>query len=167
MNGDTKRLFLQKLNSCNKIGSVEEIWNSFKNTLKSAVAECAQKSTQKFEKKWFTEEIKCLSKMKGSLYFQILSLQQKGLPVSNELKKSYITLKSRIKKECNKALNSWWEEKANEAEEKHKLNIKLGRGGSLINSLKLIGRSVHNQHHYILAKEGIGKIKNTENKLNR
>ena len=76
-------------------------------------------------------------------------------------------MKSRIKKECNKALNSWWQEKANEAEEKHKLNIKLGRGGSLIDSLRLIGRLVHNQHHYILDKDGIRKIKNTENKLNR
>ena len=76
-------------------------------------------------------------------------------------------MKSRIKKECNKALNSWWQEKANEAEEKHKLNVKLGRGGSIIDSLKLIGRLVHNQHHYILDKDGIGKIKNTENKLNR
>ena len=97
MDGDTKRLFHRKLNSCKKIGSVEEIC-SFKNTLKSAVAEYAQKPNQKFEKKWVTEEIKSLSKKKGSLHFQILSLQQKGLPVSNELKVLHYIEKSNQKR---------------------------------------------------------------------
>ena len=64
------KLFLQILNLCNEIGSVEEIWNSFKNTLKSAVAECAQKQTQKFKKKSFMEEIKSLSKRKVAFTFK-------------------------------------------------------------------------------------------------
>ena len=76
MDGDTKRLFHRKLNPCKKIGSVEEIC-SFKNTLKSAVAECAQKSTKKFEKKWVTEEIKSLSKKKVAFTFKFYLFSKK------------------------------------------------------------------------------------------
>ena len=85
--------------------------------------------------------MKYASKAKSDLHFKILSLQQQGQTVPENLKNHYLAIKKEIKILCNKALNCWWDERAKEAEQEYEKNLKHGRGGSLSKSLKQLGRA--------------------------
>ena len=82
---------------------------------------------------------------------------QKGESIPSKLKNQYTTVKKETKNECRRALNKWWEEKTKEAEDKSEINMKLGRSGSLLKTLKLIDKSRHNQHQYLLSSDGSTK----------
>ena len=51
---------------------------------------------------------------------------------------------------CRKALNDWWEEKAKEADLQAEQNIKNGRGGSILKSLKITKQSKIKYVHRLL-----------------
>ena len=57
------------------------------------------------------------------------------IPLS--LKNNYNLVKKEAKNACRKALNDWWEEKAKEEDLQAEQNIKNGRGGSILKSLKI------------------------------
>ena len=92
------------------------------------------------------------------LHFQITQFLQKGESIPSKLKNQYTTVKKETKNECRRALNKWWEEKTKEAEDTSEINMKLGRGGSLFKTLKLIDKSRHNQHQYLSSSNGSTKI---------
>ena len=161
---------IKKLNkylySKNKNGTVEEIWKNFKSSLRKTTEQFLPKSKKLFEKKWVTDEVKNLTKKKSLLHFQITQLLQKGESISSKLKNQYTTVKKETKNECRRALNKWWEEKTKKAEDTSEINMKLGRGGSLLKTLKLIGKSRHNQHQYLLSSDGSTKIVTTTSSNN-
>ena len=104
-----------------------------------------------------------MTKKKSLLHFQITQLLQKGESIPSKLKNQYTTVKKKTKNECRRALNMWWEEKTKEA----KISMKLGKGGSLLKTLKLIGKSRHNQHPLFINSDGSTKIVTTTQKLQR
>ena len=64
-------------------------------------------------------------------------------------------------------MNKWWDEKTKEAEKLAEINMKLDRSGSLLKSLKSIGRSRHIQYQSLLDSSGATKISTTKQKLQR
>ena len=57
--------------------------------------------------------------------------------------------------------------KTKEAEKLAEINMKLGRGGSLLKSLKSIGRSRHIQYQSLLNSDGATKISTPKQKFQR
>ena len=106
-------------------------------------------------------------KKKSDTHFQILQLRQKGDSIPIKLRNQYNLLKKETKKECRRALNKWWDKKTKEAEKLAEINMKLGRGDSLLKSLKSIGRSRHIQYQSLLKSDGATNISTPKQKLQR
>ena len=64
-------------------------------------------------------------------------------------------------------MNKRWDEKTKETEKLAEIIMKLGRGGSLLKSLKSIGRSRHIQYQSLLNSNGATKISTQKQKLQR
>ena len=62
----------------------------------------------------------------------ILACKQKNLNVPTDLKLKYAEIKNKCKVACKHTLNSWWKNSAKKAEEEFYINLKQGKGGSLI-----------------------------------
>ena len=149
-----------------KHSNVNEIWDGFKSTIKTTITQLLPKKATKAEKSWVTENLKTLTK-KSDTHSQILQLRQRVDSIPIKLRNQYNLLKKETKKECRRALNKWWDEKTKEAEKLAEINMKLGRGGSLLKSLKSIGRSRHIQYQSLLNSDGATKILTPTQKLER
>ena len=115
------------------------MWKCFKESLLNASKQLPKKNKMP-KRPWVNEEVKKLSTEKSKLHFKIKALKQNGRAIPQNLISSYKEIKTASRKACRKAIDTWWEEKAEEAEKTTELTNKQGRGGSI---LKLLKKETH------------------------
>ena len=123
------------LNKIDQNNSVEEMWKCFKESLLNASKQLPKKNKMP-KRPWVNEEVKKLSTEKSELHFKIKALKQNGRAIPQNLISSYKEIKTESRKACRKAIDTWWEEKTEEAEKTTELTNKQGRGGSILKLLK-------------------------------
>ena len=147
-------------------GSVEQIWSRFKSTFINAINSCLSKKNIR-EKEWITKEVKEIIEKKSKLYLKILNLKQRGKSIPLSLKNNYNLVKKEAKNACRKALNDWWEKKAKKADLQAEQNIKNGRCGSILISLKITKQSKIKYVHGIIDADNKTKLIESLSKMKR
>ena len=122
-----------------EMSDVENTWILLKDSLQEA-CECLPEKPARVEADWMTDEVRNLSRKKRDAW---LNLNGSGSHGNKELLLgAYKKLKKQIEVAADKARNAWWSARAEEAEKRAMLAEQLGRGGSLIKELRLLGKQV-------------------------
>ena len=142
-------------------GDVEEAWDTFKESLKSAQS-CLPIVSEKVEEDWVTDEVCEVARKKQEAWMRWMKF-----PDDETLRQEYQQLKRQSRQSADKAREEWWESKAEQAEKLHEYAVRLGHGGSLLKDLRLLQRSQKlKADTTLLAKDG-KQLSSTGSKLER
>lgn len=142
------------------VPGVNSIWTSFKETI-SVACDKLPRAPQRQEVDWVTVEVRNLSSKKKDAWIHLCNNRNPHTITS------YKRLCKLTKLAAGKARNSWWSARAEEAEKRAAIAESLGRGGSLVRELRLLGRGAAKASSSTLqAVDGTMLISNV-NKLRR
>ena len=97
------------------------------------------------EKQWVTDEVRKLCEEKSKCHLQIKFLKANGHTASQDLTHCYNKAKALSKKTCRKAIDTWWEKKAEEAERLTEISTRQGCGGSILKIL--VSKNLQTENH--------------------
>ena len=170
LNTDIIEKFREKLetnfNNINLHQPIEDTYKCFKESFVNASITTFPKKTM-FEKQWVNDEVKKLCEEKSNYHLQIKTLKADGHAIPHDLTHRYKQAKSKTKIACRKAIDTWWENKAEEAEKITEKSIKQGGGESILKMLKLIKTSKIKTSTNLKDEDGITIITSSDNKINR
>ena len=142
------------------VPGVNSIWTSFKETI-SAACDKLPRARQRQEVDWMTDEVRNLSSKKKDAWIRLCNDRNPHNITS------YKRLCKLTKLAADKARNSWWSACAEEAEKRAAITESLGRGGSLIRELRLLGRGAAKASSSTLQAVDGTVLTSDENKLCR
>ena len=143
--------------------SVNSLWNTFKSSIHKA-CESLPPSTRTSDPDWITDEVRNLSKKKQEAWIHLKNAPLQDTP---HLQSEYNHLKKLTKVAAEKARNSWWSERAVEAECRATVAEQQGQGGSLIKYLCLLQKKFSKlASSTLVAKDGTSVLSDRD-KLNR
>ena len=170
LNTDIIKKFREKLETnfknINLHQPIEDTYKCFKESFVNASITTFPKKTM-FEKKWVNDEEKKLCEEKSNYHLQIKTLKANGHAIPHDLTHRYKQARSKTKIACRKAIDTWWENKAEEAEKITEKSIKQGSEGSILKMLKLIKTSKIKTSTNLKDEDGITIITSSNNKINR
>ena len=94
-------------------------------------------------------------------------MKANGHAVPQDLTHCYNQAKALSKKTCRKAIDTWWEKKAEEAERLTEISTRQGRGGSILKILKLAKTSRLKTTTNLRSEDGTSLIISSDKKLLR
>ena len=139
---------------------VESIWTSFKDNI-AAACNKLPRAPKRQEDDWVTDEVRNLSKKKKEAWVHLCNNRTPHTIVL------YKRLCKLTRVAADKARNSWWSARAEEAERHAAIAESLGRGGSLVRELRLAGRSASKASASILHAADGTVLTSDESKLRR
>ena len=139
---------------------VESIWTSFKDTI-AAACNKLPRAPKRQEDDWVTDEVRNLSKKKKEAWVHLCNNRTPHTIVL------YKRLCKLTRVAADKARNSWWSARAEEAERHAAIAESLGCGGSLVRELRLAGRSASKASASILHAVDGTVLTSDESKLRR
>ena len=143
--------------------SVNSLWDTFKSSIHKA-CESLPPSPRTNDPDWITDEVHNLSKKKQEAWIR---LKNAPLQDTTHLQSEYNHLKKLTKVAAEKAQNSWWSERAAEAEHWATVAEQQGRGCSLIKDLRLLQKKFSKPaSSTLVAKDGTS-VQSDRDKLNR
>ena len=153
----------ETLNNSDQSSLVNPLWNNFKSSIHKA-CESLPPSQQHSDPDWITDEVCNLSRKKQEAWLRLKNAHSQDTP---QLKTEYNHLKKLTKVAVEKARNSWWSKRAEEAEHRALVAEQQGRGGSLIKDLRLLQKKFSKPaSSTLVAKDGT-TLQSDEDKLNR
>ena len=142
---------------------MNSLWNTFKSSIHKA-CESLPPSPRTSDPDWITDEVRNLSKKKQEAWIHLKNAPLQDTP---HLQSEYNHLKKLTKVAAEKARNSWWSERAVEAECRATVAEQQGQGGSLIKYLCLLQKKFSKlASSTLVAKDGTSVLSDRD-KLNR
>ena len=139
--------------------------NSLRDTFKSSIHKACESlppSPRTSDLDWITDEVHNLSKKQEAW----VHLKNAPLQDTPRLQSEYNHLKKLTKVAAEKAQNSWWSERAVEAECRAIVAEQQGRGGSLIKDLRLLQKKFSKPASSTLVAEDGTSVQSDREKLN-
>ena len=115
---------------------IKGTYELFKESFVNATITTWPKKTMS-KKQLVTDEVRKLCEEKSKYHLQIKSLKANGHAVPQGLTHCCNQAKALSKKACRKAIDTWREKKAEEAERLTEISTRQGSGGSILKMLKL------------------------------
>ena len=163
MKASYQSVLSETLNNSDQISLVNSLWNNFKSSIHKA-CELLPPSQQHSDPDWITDEVRNLSRKKQEAWLCLKNAHSQDTP---ELKTEYNHFKKLTKVAVEKARNSWWSKRAEEAERRALVAEQQDRGGSLIKGLRLLQKEFSKPAlSTLVAKDGT-TLQSDEDKLNR
>ena len=117
------------------------------------------------EKKWVTDAVRKLCDKKSKCHLQIKSLKANGHAISQDLTHCYNQAKALSEKACRKAIDTWWEKKAEDTERLTEISTRQARGESILKMLKLATTSRLKTTTNLRSEDGTSLIISSDKKF--
>ena len=112
--------------------NVEESWTAFREAMEKAY-ETLPELPPRAEADWVTDELRTLSRKKRDAWLRFSNNTS-----DESLRQEFQQLRNLTKTAAERARNSWWSERAADAERRAAAPERAGQGGSLIKELRLL-----------------------------
>ena len=143
------------------MGDVDMVWCNFKGALKTPQS-CLPLIPAREESDWMTDEVRKVSQEKQEVWMRWIKS-----PGNDTLKQEYQRFKVQSRKCVDMTKEKWWEAKAEKAEQRYVMVVRLGHGGSILKDLRLLKfRQKLKVNSFLYASDGT-RLSTTMSKVER